>query len=316
MITFALLVYTSLLTMVAAPLMRRCSLFDRAPNLGILAWQVLQVSTVLSLVLAGLVLVIPTVPVSSSIAEFVHTCVMVIRQQYATPGGAIVAGTSLALALTLLARTAVHLARISLNTHRHRRDHRQRLELTGHTGPAGITVLEAATPVVYCLPGRHARIVATSAALTALDAHQLGAVLAHEHAHLRRRHHLLLLSSAAIAAALPLPSMRTAHAETTRLVELAADDAAAGHTDHLELAEALLTLAENRSPATTLAAGTTASAVRVRRLLNTPAPPRRFAALAGVAAVVLALLLPLAVAAGPAVAAAGADHCPIAPTAW
>lgn len=316
MIALVLLAYAALLIWVAAPLMRRSRTFDRVPGLGILAWQVLVISIVLSLVLSGFVFVVPTMPISTSIAEFIRTCFMIIQQRYASPGGAVLAGLSLALALALLGRTVVSLGHEALASYRARRNHRQALALVGRGGPAGLTVLEHPVPAVYCLPGRGQRIVATSGALAALNSRQLAAVLAHENAHLRGKHHLVLLASGALASALPINAIRTAHAEIVRLVELAADDDAARRTDRLELAEALIALAEGRSSATTLAASGTTAAARVRRLINSRAPLCLPAILLGAAVLVLALILPLAVAAGPALAASGADYCPTGPFSW
>lgn len=316
MIALALLLYALLLTQVVAPLMVRVRFFDRAPNLGIFAWQILAVSTLLSLTLGGLVLTVPTVPFSTGIAEFVEACVMIIRQRYASPGGVLLAGGGLALALTLLARALYCLARATATTRQQRRVHLQKLTLVGRGGPAGLTVLDHDAPAVYCLPGRGRRIVATRGALTALTPQQLDAVLAHECAHLRGRHHLVLTTSAALAEVLPIRALTDAHAEIARLVELAADDAAVRRTGRYDLAEALLTLAESRSPATALAASSTHGAARVRRLITHDTRLGLLPVILGTGMVVLALLLPLTVAAGPALAAAGANYCPTGPMTW
>jgi Zn-dependent protease with chaperone function len=66
-----------------------------------------------------------------------------------------------------------------------------------------VTVIDHEAPAVYCLPGRHGRVVVATAALRALDDERLAAVLAHERAHLRQRHHLLRATAEALAVALP-----------------------------------------------------------------------------------------------------------------
>ena len=168
--------------------------------------------------------------------------------------------------------------------------------------------------MVYCLPGRRHRTVITRAALGNLDDRQLRAVLAHERAHLRERHDLVLLFSAAIAAAFPfLRIFRTATTETTRLVELRADDIASVKTDRLTLAEALLLVTSGGAPRATpgvaLGVGNDAAA-RVRRLI----PPRnrisRTQGAVGSAAVAAALVLPLVILSGPAAVAAQHPICP------
>lgn len=147
----------------------------------------------------------------------------------------------------------------------------------------------------------------TTAAVRALDADELAAVLAHERAHLRERHHLVVAAANGLERAFPhVPLFAAAAVETARLVELCADDAAAGDTDQVSVAAALLALAGMRAPQAALAAAACGGAARVTRLLA-PATP------VGVArrCVVLTLLTlvtvaPALLAAYPALAAAGA----------
>src|SRR6266702_608182 len=62
----------------------------------------------------------------------------------------------------------------------------RRLPVKGEAGGATV-VLDAPQPAAYCVPGRPAAIVLTSGALAVLGPAQLGAVLAHERAHLAGR---------------------------------------------------------------------------------------------------------------------------------
>src|SRR5207302_9920246 len=72
-------------------------------------------------------------------------------------------------------------------------------------------------------------------------------VLAHARAHAPARHHLLLQSAGALATAFPSAALFTAYARNSaRLVELAADDAAAQRHGHLATALALLDLNAGR----------------------------------------------------------------------
>ncbi len=317
MIALALSANAALLLLAAAPAMRRFQIFDRAPHLGILAWQVLTVSVLLSVVLAGLTLAVPSVPVSSSLAEFLEACVMLIRQRYATPAGALLGGLGFALALIVLIRTGYHLVRAGTRARRLRRAHRETVTLAGRRGPDGVTLLEHAAPAVYCLPGRHRHIVLTTGAASALSPEQLRAVLAHERAHLRGRHHLILMTAGAIAAAFPrIRAFQTSHTEISRLVELAADDAAVHRTGRFALAEALLALAGSQSPAAALAAGGSTAADRVRRLIASHPPLRFLPVLLGAGLAVAVLMLPVTLAAGPAMSAIGASYCPIGPVTW
>ncbi len=314
MIALALFGNAVLLLLAAAPAMRRLRIFDRSPRLGILAWQVLTASTLLSVVLGGLTLVVPSVPVSSGIADFLEACVMTIRYRYATPTGAFLGSLGMALAFVISLRITYHLIRATTRARRLRRAHRETVTLAGRPGPDGVTLLDHATPAVYCLPGRKRHVVLTTGALEALAPEQLEAALAHERAHLHGRHHIVLIAADAIAAAFPhVRAFRIAHAEITRLVELAADDVAVRRTGRFVLAEALLTLAGSRTPEAALAAGGSTAGDRVRRLIASHPPLRVLPVLVGAALVALALALPVTLATGPALSAIGAEHCPFGP---
>lgn len=317
MVALALFSYAAFLPLVIAPVMSRFRVFDRAPNLGILAWQALVASTLLSVVLGGLSLLVPSVPVSSGIADFFEACAMLIRHRYATPAGAVLGGTGFALAIVVTMRTGHHLIKAAWQARRHRRVHQHTLALVGRSGPDGMTLLEHTSAAAYCLPGRQDRVVLTTGALQALNADQLRAVLAHERAHQRHRHHLILLLANAIANAFPHSrTFRTAHSEVARLVELAADDAAVRSTDRFTLAESLLTLNSGQNPAATLAAGGSTAAARVRRLIDAHPPLRLVSTLTGATLALFVLVLPLTVAAGPVLTAIGAEHCPNYPVTW
>ncbi len=144
--------------------------------------------------------------------------------------------------------------------------------------PGGAAVvLDAARPAAYCVPGRPAAIVLTSAALAVLDPGQLAAVLAHERAHLAGRHHLLIGLTRGLAATFPgVPLFTQAPAEVARLAEMCADDAAARRSSRPMLVAALLAMGTGGAvPAAALAATTCAVSARVQRLLE-PAPRGRY----------------------------------------
>jgi hypothetical protein len=156
--------------------------------------------------------------------------------------------------------------------------------------------------------------VLTTGAVKALDADELAAVIAHERAHLRERHHLAVAAAIGLARAFPrVPLFAGAADETARLVELRADDVAAGDTDQVSVAGALVALAGMRAPEAALAAAACGGTARVARLLA-PATPvglaRRSAVLTVLTVVTVA---PAVLAAYPALAAAGADICTLPP---
>jgi Zn-dependent protease with chaperone function len=170
-----------------------------------------------------------------------------------------------------------------------------------HSGAQRAVVLDAPRPAAYCVPGRPATIVLTSAALAILDADQLTAVLAHERAHLAGRHHLLTGLTRGLAAVFPaVPLFTRGPLEVARLAELSADDAAARRSGRRTLVAALLAMGTGAAvPAAALAATGGATAARVQRLLDPPGRTARGAA----ALTLVTLLLAAASAAIPALAA-------------
>jgi len=308
-----LLGYALLIGTLGARGLQRANWPDRAPVLGILAWQALTSSVVLSVMLAGAALALPTLPVTADLADLLRACALALQAHYATPGGAAVAAVGAVLAAGVAARIGYCLAVGWAVTRRHRRRQRQVLELLGHRhAGSGAVVVKHAAAAAYCVPGRRGRVVLTTAALNTLGDAELAAVLAHERAHLRGRHDLVLAGAAALMAAFPfVPVFGTAHAQLARLVEMHADDHALGYSDRRVLATALVALSGAAHPVGALGAGGQSALARVQRLAA-PLPPlgRSVSAVVLVGAVAL-VVLPVAVAAAPAVAAAAMDYCPV-----
>jgi hypothetical protein len=183
----------------------------------------------------------------------------------------------------------------------------------GATGrrPAATVVLDDPRPAAYCVAGRPAAIVLTSGALQVLDPPQLGAVLAHECAHLAHGDHLLQTLTQGLAAAFPgVPLFIRGAAEVARLAEMGADDSAARVSSRPALVAALLAIATGTVIPTTgipgaggAAAGVAGAALpsgalpaaaravpdRVERLLC-PSTPARSAVFTAALAFALALL--------------------------
>lgn len=97
-------------------------------------------------------------------------------------------------------------------------------------------------------------------------------------------------------------SSATARDEATRLVELLADDNATRSAGRLELAEAMLNLAD-RAPAGALSAGGTAAGTRVRRLIKGHRPLAVWVRALGLIGSVALVAAPLLMLATPAAAA-------------
>ena len=92
-IAMILLCCAGLLAVVGTRILVRADWPDRAPRLGIIAWQSLSAAVLGAVVLAGFALAVPTIPVSAGLADLLRACVMALRAQYATPGGAAAAAT-------------------------------------------------------------------------------------------------------------------------------------------------------------------------------------------------------------------------------
>jgi Zn-dependent protease with chaperone function len=179
----------------------------------------------------------------------------------------------------------------------------------GTIGRARAVMLDDPRPAAYCVAGRPAAIVVTSGALAVLDPPQLGAVLAHESAHLAHGHHTLATVTRGLAAAFPgIPLFTRGAAEVARLAEMAADDTAARTSGRPALVAALIAIATGAAfsstgvqgagagvPRGAMAAAACAVPDRVERLLRPSSPARSFAF-----ATALSLVLALLAAAPPA----------------
>jgi Zn-dependent protease with chaperone function len=311
--SLALLVYAAGAGTAGAAMLRGARWTRRAPGLGVAAWQVLSGSILAAVLLAGLVVVVPAGMASASLAEFLHACVMALRAQYATPGGAVVHAGGALVTVVLAIRTGYLLGSGLRGARRARAEHLRSLRLVARRD-VGLDALVVDHPAAaaYCLPGRDATVVLTSSAVAALVDRELAAVLAHERAHLHGRHHLVAAASAALAQALPfVPGLAWARTEQAKLLEMIADDAAARAGDRLCVARALVSLAGVGVPAAALGAGDIAGVSRVERLMRPAARLGLVPRLAVTAAMTLTALAPVAIAATPAVAAAHMQYCPV-----
>jgi len=264
-------------------LLTRLTAAGLSARLGLAAWLAAMVSVLASLLAAIQYLFTAAVAGWPQLAEAVcrsvagGACTTVVYRSAAFELGLGLAAVTAALALAVL---AWRYGRSVQRAQRRTRAHAEAARITGRRlpGAGAAVVLNAAQPAAYCVPGRPAAIVLTSAALAVLDPGQLDAVLAHERAHLAGRHHLLIALTRALAATFPgVPLFTRAPAEVARMAEMCADDAAARRSSRPTLIAALLAMGTGTAvPAAALAATTCAVSARVQRLLE-PAPPARHA---------------------------------------
>lgn len=211
----------------AAPvpiLLSRASWPSRAPARALVLWQAIALagglSMIGSLVGAGIALV----------------------PQHAL-GGGILIGAALGLTIHLLG----HLAATVLSVARSRHRHRALLQLLTSPDPGRpqTVILDASTPVAYCLPAGFSSITVLSRGLLdRLPPAELAAVIAHEHAHLVQRHDIVLVAFRAWQSALPwFPIAARAAEEVAVLVEMLADDRARRTSTDEVLARAIASVA-------------------------------------------------------------------------
>ena len=264
-------------------LLTRLTAAGFSARLGLAAWLAAMVSVLAALLAAIQYLITAAVAGWPQLAEAVcrsvagGACTAVVYRSAFFELGMGLAAAAAALALAVL---AWRYGRSVQRAQRRTRAHAEAALITGRRLPGGgpAVVLDAAQPAAYCVPGRPAAIVLTSAALDVLDPGQLTAVLAHERAHLAGRHHLLIALTRGLAAIFPgVPLFTQGPAEVARLTEMCADDAAARHSSRPTLVAALLAMGTGMAvPAPALAATGGAVSARVQRLLE-PAPPARHA---------------------------------------
>lgn len=297
-------------SLAARVLLTRTTWLQRSPTRGIWVWQALSLAIASALLLAGLALALPALPVRSEVASVFSTTPFRVAEHYTTPAGVALAVVASILTAALFLRVIVLIAAELRRSSGRRSSQIATLELIGVPHPDGFTALEHEIPLVYCLPGRRRTVVVTSAALRLLGPRELELVLAHELTHLRARHDLALAVSSALARAFSgVPVFGAAHAQISTLVEMQADDSARARSDRRLLAGALVRLSTGSCPPSALAAGDTAALERVQRLTRTPVGPLSHgqSALVGLTTA-LVLSAPLVLALAPAIEAT-IDNC-------
>src|ERR1700686_799332 len=159
----------------------------RAPLLAIVVYLAAGWSVIAAVGLAGLTLAVHATALGGGLSHLVGACVLRLRANYGTPGGAPVAGLGLTLAGAVAARTALTATTYLRVTGRQALRHAQTARLAGRPAPAlGAVLVEHSQPAAYCVAGRDPTVILTTGALQALDPGQLDAVLRHRRDHLTR----------------------------------------------------------------------------------------------------------------------------------
>lgn len=269
---------------------------ESAPMLGVASWLAASSAALLSFG-TGAALLCRYVWTSTSGLDLLERCLELLAR---TTEPVAVAGV---LGLLALLASSARLAWCGVRhiwmSARERRAQRQRLALLARPLEAepGVHVIDQKHVAAFCLPRRgRGEVYVTRAALAILSPIELAAVIEHERAHLRGRHAMAVSFATVLRMAFPfVPLFRAAAVATPRLVEMAADDAAAGRTDRHAVATSLLRLAEATTPAGAFGAGGSTVVGRARRLVA-PAPQMsRFRVGLVVALALMVIAVPLAV---------------------
>ena len=236
----ALALLAVLLAWAAPSALARAAWVERSPRAGVVLWQALALAAVLAAIGAALAAPEEALRAWTGSVEF-------------GVGLLIAAGCAAVLAGVIVIRLVWVTVRLGLRTRRRRARHAQLLELLDSPDPTDrrMQVLAGPVPMAYCLPGRSQKVVVTDAALALLNAAEVDAVIEHERAHLRARHDLVLEAFTALHASFPrFARSRLALDAVHRLLEMLADDGAAGRADPVALSSALAKLgstAENET---------------------------------------------------------------------
>lgn len=194
-----------------APWPLRAPWSARSPRVAIALWQAVSLGTLLALVVAGLTLLAPLPPFAGNVGAYLHACVIALRHVYGSASDRSVHLAGFVLAALISGRVLQCLVRSLLGARHARARHRDALCLAARaSSDLGAVLLDDRARLAYCVPGRQGQIVLTTGALEVLSADEVGAVLAHERAHLRGRHHLVIVLATGLARAFPhSPSFRS-----------------------------------------------------------------------------------------------------------
>uniref|UniRef100_UPI002457C11A M56 family metallopeptidase n=1 Tax=Nocardia neocaledoniensis TaxID=236511 RepID=UPI002457C11A len=314
-VALCLLAYIVVVVVLAPPLLLRTAGDGQHPRLGLVAWVSAMVSALLSGAVAMVFLGVDVV--RDLLADQHLDLGRCFRQLHDAASG--IYGAAVQVGLWALAGLAVIAAAVAvwrlcgslLRARSVTHQHAQAARMVGRPHDRhDAVVLDHPEPAAYSVAGNPHTIVLTQGIVATLDDEQLGAVMAHERAHLNGRHHLLLAFTRAFASVFRVELFVTGAAQVGRLVEMIADDAAADIYGPITVCEALLTLADSPGKAP-VAATEVGLADRVRRLAEPPVLTRmnRFAASAAIAAVVVGPQIATQAAARSATDSSAAD-CP------
>lgn len=293
-----LVLLAAVASLTAPRLLPRVGWVYRSPRLGLVAWYAVLATVALSLAGAASSMLVGWPDTRDVVCAWWAWCLEAVHGGHGV-AGRVAGGAVLAAGLALVGRLAVTGWRMLAAARRRRRRHMGMLAAVARRCPElDAVVVDCAQPAAYVLPGRRGAVVVTRGAVESLPGAQLAAVLAHERAHAAGRHQLLVDVARLLTVAFPsIGVFAHAHRQIDRLVEMRADEVATRGHARLDLARALVAMAEAAAvsvPAETVAATGGDAWERMHRLLSPPARLSRGAwvvAVLGLSALVAAPML-------------------------
>jgi Zn-dependent protease with chaperone function len=302
-------VYLAWLLFILPTALTHADWVSRAPRAGAAVWLVIETTALFAalLIVAG-VLATPT-SLGHLVIGVLKLCADGWRSMPHRLGAHLADGVSALVLLAIIIRLSVAAITVVRQQHRRRDALRRALNVSGQKrADLGVTVVAHELAAAWSIPGRSDTVVITSTAMDRLSPAERTAVFAHERAHLKQNHARKLTFSAVLARAFPRLSLTVeAHAEISRLLEMAADDAAVHEVGAQTVVGALVGLARTEPPEGALAANSL-SAERAWRLLE-HAPPLSLTKRRGILLIAVGMfMLPTGAVVGPALFD-GSPHC-------
>ncbi|MGB0876186.1 MAG: M56 family metallopeptidase [Mycobacterium sp.] len=281
-IAACLLLYSLLIVIGGPPVLGRLTRGGLAPRLAVAAWLTAIGTVLIGTAAAVIALVAQFIAHGNHRQSLIASCVAQLRVIATGQTGPLPQIALLGLGLAAIVAMSVAAARLTRTFASMRRrsyQHAEAVHVVGRrTSAPDVRVLDGDTPAAYCISGRPSAIVVTSAAMAALDEHQLDAVLAHERAHLAGRHPRIVATLRSLAGAFPRLALMTEGAEhVSRLLEMCADDVAARRHGREPLLAGLLTMS-GAAPVGALGAADVAVLERAERLTESSLPNRMITA--------------------------------------
>jgi len=250
------------------------------PRIAMVAWPCAQLLFVAGVISAAVTLIIPG-HATTFLSSLLGQCWDSLAHATPAAGESLVGAVGATAVLAAAAGVAIQIVGRLHRQRCHRRRLSDTITLTGFRLPEYPDVwwLDDERPVAFCLPGRGARIAASTGLWSSLTARELTAVLAHERAHSQHRHHMIIAWAESVGATMALVPLFHRGARTVRgLSEQAADAAAASRYGGATVASALIKLANTpdraEPPPHSLAAAHGSLACRLDRLnQRTPGSP-------------------------------------------